>query len=215
MYKHILFDLDGTVIDTLPALVEAANRTLKKFNFKRTPVTLKEAAPYMGHGTPYLVKCCFKNADLDYNPIVKYYISQQLITHPKLAKEYPNTTKALLLLQALDYSFYIATNKPQPVADLIIPHIFGKDLFKCVVGQNDSRAKKPNPEVINIVINKYKLKRSECLYVGDSHIDILTAKNAKIDCCLITHGYDNYEHMDKKDAKYVIKEIEGLFDILS
>ncbi|MCQ2796613.1 MAG: HAD family hydrolase [Bacilli bacterium] len=213
MYKHLIFDLDGTIVDTLPSIIKSINLTLKHF---KAPYqyTIKDGPRLVGWGTPYLVKTAFKDENCDYEKIVKYYLPTQAKVHLKQAKLFPGIKETLATLKKRGYILYIATNKPIEVGPPTINKLYGKDFFKDASYQKLKTPKKPDPYVVNEIIKRNHLKRKECLYIGDSEVDIATAKNAKIDCLLVTFGYGRYKEFDVKKAKFIINKPQELLNYL-
>lgn len=213
MYKHLIFDLDGTIVDTLPCIIDAINYTLKYFK-KPYHYQLKDGPSLIGYGTPYLVKKAFKDENCDLKKIVDVYLPIQLKTHLKSAKAFPGMISTLRELKKRGYHLYIATNKPIEVGPDTIKKIYGNKLFTDACYQTFDTPKKPNPYVINEIIKNNKLKRKECLYIGDGEVDLITAKNAKIDSMLVKYGYGRYGEFNEKKAKFVINNPKELLKYL-
>lgn len=213
-FKHLLFDLDGTILDTLEAITFALNVTTEHFNLG-IKLTKEEVKVNLGRGTPYLIKNCFKNDNLDYdNLLIPFFIEQQLDAHKKYCKLFPNLKDELILLKNQGYKLYVATNKPQKVASFIIPYLYGDNFFEFIQGQDKNIKKKPDPEVINIIVKKFNLNKDECLYIGDSIVDLETAKNANMKSCLVKYGFDDYSKINKSKIIYSINNPKELKDIL-
>jgi len=214
MIKNLIFDLDGTLLDTLPPICKAINITLKHYKLKYV-VSVKECRDYIGYGTPYLLKSAFHNEDRDdYDEAIKYYIKKQLITHKEKVEAFPYLIASLKDLKKKGYKLYIATNKPYEIAELAINKVYGKDFFIDMEAQKNNTPKKPDPYVINAIIKRNKLKRKECIYIGDHECDVQTAINAKIPCLILKHGYG---HLDKpifKKAKKIINSPKEIINYL-
>ena len=134
--------------------------------------------------------------------------------HLKKAKLFPNTLSTLTRLKKRGYKLYIATNKPIEVAKPLINKLYGKHFFKDAIYQKNDLPKKPNPYIVNEIIKRNHLKRKECIYIGDSEVDIITAKRAKIDCILVTYGYGRYQEFDPKKATFYINKPQELLNYL-
>lgn len=214
MIKNLIFDLDGTLLDTLPCICKAANITLKHYNMKHF-VSIKECREYIGYGTSYLLKNCFHNQDRnDYDEIVTYYINKQKLTHKQNVKTFPYLTSALKDLKKKGYKLFIATNKPYQVAELVITKIYGKNFFVDMEAQKTNTPKKPDPYVINQIIKRNKLIRKECIYIGDHECDVRTANNAKIPCLVLLQGYGHYEDPIFKKAKKLLNSPKEIIKYL-
>lgn len=213
MYKHLIFDLDGTVADTLPCIIDAINYTLRYF---KVPYQYqeKDGCNLIGYGTPYLVKKAFKDENCDVDKIVKIYIPIQRDIHIKHVKRFPVLISVLKQLKKRGYKLYIATNKPIEVGVPTIKKLYGSNFFTDEVYQLHKTPKKPDPYVVNQIINHNHLKKNECLYIGDSEVDLITAKNAGIDSMLVKWGYGKYGKFNEKLAKFVIKSPKELLNYL-
>lgn len=213
MYKHLIFDLDGTIVDTLPSIAESINLTLKHFK-KPYHYQVKEVAYFVGYGTPYLVRRAFQNENAPVDKICKVYLPTQLAVHLKKAKLFPKLLATLNTLKKRGYKLYVATNKPIEVGPKTIEKLYGTNYFADAIYQTKNTPKKPDPYVINEIIRRNHLKRKECLYIGDSEVDIITAKRAKIDSMLVKYGYGHYDEFDEKTANFVIKHPQELLKYL-
>lgn len=205
MYRHLIFDLDGTVADTLPSIALALNLTLKHFN-KNFTYTVEETRFFVGHGTPYLIQKAFKNNIDNFDEVFDYYVRTQIKTHLDNATIFPGLKEKLQQLRDSGCTLYIATNKPAEVAPIVINKLYGDGFFKEIVAQKKDMPKKPDPYVINQIIKRYNLKPNECLYIGDSEVDLLSAKNAGIDACLVKYGYGHYDKINEALAKYIVNK---------
>lgn len=213
MYKHLIFDLDGTIVDTLPSIIKSINATLKHFKMPYR-YTCKDGPLLVGYGTPYLIRTAFKDENCDVKKIMSYYVPTQAKIHEKEAVLFPHILETLKTLKKRGYKLYIATNKPIEVGVVTINKLYGKNFFVDAVYQKNDTPKKPDPYVVNEIIKHNHLKRKECIYIGDSEVDILTAKNAKIDCILVTYGYGRYKDFDHKKAKFCINKPQELLNYL-
>ncbi|MCQ2753228.1 MAG: HAD family hydrolase [Bacilli bacterium] len=210
MYKHLIFDLDGTIVDTLPGITEAVNLALKHFR-KSWRWKKKDVYNFVGYGTPYLINCAFKGLPLDLDTVLDYYLPTQAITHQrKDVKIFHGLLKTLNKLKARGYTLYIATNKPVEVGPSVIARLYGENYFKDAVYQTRTMPKKPDPYVINEIIRRNQLDRNECLYIGDSEVDLKAAKNAKIASALVKYGYGQYGKFSEDDAIFKIKHPKEL-----
>jgi len=203
MYKNLIFDIDGTIIDTLPSITSSVNATLKHFN-KNYSYRVDEVYNFVGYGTPYLLKKAFKSEDIDVKEISKFYLPIQLEIHLKNAKIYPDLKEVLTSLRNKGHKLYVATNKPIEIAPKIVENLYGKGFFIDMMCPGLNTPKKPDPYLLNELIKRNNLVKKECLYIGDGEADLLTAKNAGIDCCLVKYGYGQYGKFDESYCKYVI-----------
>lgn len=212
MFKHLIFDLDGTIVDTLPGIAKAINLTLKHFK-KPYQWKIKDVYNFVGYGTPYLLTKAFKGKIANFDEVLDYYLPCQVRTH-RTVKLFPNLLATLNTLKKKGYKFYIATNKPIEVGPSVINRLYGKSYFVDTVYQKKDTPKKPDPYVVNEIIKRNKLKRDECLYIGDGEVDLLTAKKAKIKGALVKYGYGQYGKFSEKDALFIINRPKDLLKYL-
>ena len=92
--------------------------------------------------------------------------------------------------------------------------LYGNDFFTDAIYQKGNLPKKPDPFIVNEIIKRNHLKRKECIYIGDSEVDILTAKASKIDSILVTYGYGKYQEFDPKKATFYINKPQELLNYL-
>ncbi len=214
MIKNLIFDLDGTLLDTLPPISKAINITLKHYKLKYK-VSVKECRDYIGYGTPYLLKSAFHNEDRDdYDEAMKYYIKKQIITHKEKVKAFKDMIPSLKSLKKKGYKLFIATNKPYEIATLAINKVYGNNFFIDMEAQKKDTPKKPDPYVINEIIRRNKLKRKECIYIGDHECDVRTSINAKIPCLILKHGYGHLSDPVFKKAKKIINSPKDIIKYL-
>lgn len=212
MYKAIIFDLDGTLLDTLPDIRVAINEALKKCGYDYE-FSLKEAHALIGDGTDMLVKRALKEKGEDpvafkalkeaYLPLYKEY--QNL--HTKAFNGLPET---LTFLNERGIKLFIASNKPDNLAKIIVSAHYAPGTFVSILGNMDGEPVKPNPILVIRLLEISGLKSSECLYVGDSETDLNTAKNANMDCGIVTWGYGFYKPSLLDEAQFVINKPKQL-----
>ena len=132
----------------------------------------------------------------------------------KTTEPFKGLTDVLISFKESGYKLFIASNKPHYLLTGIIDAKFPNDLFEDWIGQIKGNKLKPDPQILEILIRKYNLDRTKCLYIGDSNIDVKTAINAKMDVCLVTYGYGKYDRELLAEADYVVNSVEELRDLL-
>ena len=194
MIKAVIYDLDGTLIDSLEDIKDAINDALKQANvpFK---YTYEEVKYLIGNGADILIHRALKEFDEPnlfanvksiYMPLYEEY---QL----KHTKPFNGILDMLLSLQKHGLKAYICSNKPDLLAKAIVEHCFGNFAFDGVYGNVSNIPVKPNPYFPNKICDDSRLSKDEVLFCGDSHVDIETAHNAGMKCVLCKWGYDFYE----------------------
>lgn len=206
MKKLIIFDLDGTLIDTLEDLTDSVNHAISRFNF---PIrSLNDIRLAIGNGVSKLVARSIPNAENNplYTKCLKEFISYYKTHSQVKTKPYKGLIEPLKELKSLGYKLAVCTNKDDNIAkELIYMHFPG--IFDFVQGEIAGISKKPNPEMINLIINHFNLENDEVIYIGDTEVDEETATNSLIDYYLVTYGFRTKEELNKKcpNAKTIDK----------
>jgi len=195
----IIFDMDGTLIDSLPSIAYAINLTLKELN--KEPISLDRVKDFIGRGSEILIKRVLADRiDVDsieideeefkkvHNIFLNYY-SQNLNAKTTL---FPNTIETLVELKNR-YKIALVTNKPHQFVGSILENLKIDGYFDYVLGATDNIAKKPAPDMLIESCKHFDIKADNTVMVGDSSNDILAAKSANIDTIAVTYGYSNEE----------------------
>lgn len=189
--KGIIFDLDGTLIDSLEDLTDACNDVLREHGFPEK--TYEEGKKLIGNGIRVLMQRALPE-DRALDAAFVDQVTAQMKTC--YARRYTNKTKAydgirevLTALKERQIPFGICTNKPDEAAGIIVSALFDRDAFIDVVGQRDSRPKKPDPTQTLALAAQMGVAPENCIYAGDSTVDYETAKNAGMLPLLCTWGF--------------------------
>lgn len=216
--KAIFFDLDGTLIDSVPDLAQSVNFMLKKLNreeFSEDIIRL-----WVGNGAQTLVKRALSaNVVLDssldeifcnkaLNIFLEHY-EQNLCNKTKL---YPNVTTALEYLYKNQYNLSIITNKPFKFISPILQTLQIQHYFTHFLGADSLVKKKPDPLPILHLVEILKIDLENCIMIGDSKNDILAANNANIDSIGVSYGYNYDENISKYKPTFVVKDFKELME---
>lgn len=215
-YNYLIFDLDGTLLDTVPELRNNLNLAFGDLNLNAN-FTDDEVMSFLGSGKAVQIKRALKARNYDertyFEPVndalTKYYAENTVA----LTKPFPSVKKTLEMLRNAGYTLFVATNKPHDVALDVVAHFFG-DTFKFIKGDAGDGITKPNEAFLNVFINEHGVKPSEALYIGDSEIDYLTAKNGGIACVLLSYGYDKPFLARKDFDAILIDEFKEILNLL-
>lgn len=214
MNKFIIFDLDGTLLDTLEGITEGLNLTLKELNISKN-YSKEEVKSFIGNGARRLLFLALKREfnESEYSLYLKNYEKTQYIS--PFFKDVLNT---LIDLKNKGYILMINSNKPDEILQKLIKNKFNgleKTLFSDIKGQDSSIKRKPDPTYLNELINKLNLKKENGFYVGDSIVDVLASKNLNIKSIIVSYGYGNQkEIIDNKPSYYIdeFKKVEEIVD---
>lgn len=188
----IIFDLDGTLIDTLSAIAYAFNKVLKSYNYKLYEV--KEYRNFIGNsfiGVYEKIKDD-QNIQVDREIFLEQVRKVYDENYLKETRMYDGIDKVLDYFTNKNKTMVILTNKDQKAAEKHVEQILSKWSFKAIYGNSDKYPRKPHPYVINKLIEEGYKKEDMCL-IGDMYVDKNTAKNAGIRFILCKYGYENKE----------------------
>ncbi len=213
MYKAVIFDLDGTLLDSLNDILAVLNRTLDKFGLPQ--ITRGQAQSYIGNGARELVRLAIGNENADrLDEILAYYKSEYAKSDNKLASLYEGEEEVLYALKERGVKIAILTNKPHAAAMRANGIFFEKFGFDLILGQTDGIALKPASDAVYKIIDELRVKREECLFVGDGETDVATAKNAGMDCVSVLWGYRTEEQLKAAGASVFAEHFAQLEKII-
>ena len=179
MIKACIFDLDGTLADTLESMAYVANEIMKKFGLKEMPVD--NFRYYCGEGAHMLMTRCLKDAGdpqllhlEEGEKIYRDMFAENPMYHVTHYEGMPETIKAL---KEKNIRLAVCSNKPHPAAVKVIRIMFGED-FDLVLGQSDAVRRKPAPDGPLKIAEEFEVSPEECMYIGDTATDMKTGKAA-------------------------------------
>ena len=195
--KAVIFDLDGTLLNTLGDLTDSVNHILETYKFPTK--SEREVRSYLGNGARELVRLALplavSESELDkYLEEYKAYYN----AHSKIkTKPYDGVIELLSHLRECGVMTAVVSNKPDPAVGILCKEYFG-ELLDISLGDRADIERKPSAEPVRYVINK--LKCDKAIYVGDSEVDVQTAKNADIPCVSLTWGFRDKDVLEECGA---------------
>ena len=209
MYKAILFDLDGTLLDTSRDINAVLNDALSHFGLVK--ISLSDTLRYVGNGARELVRRAIgvENAGrLD--EINDYYVAEFDKCDNERATIYEGEAHALRAFKDKGIKLGILSNKPQAAAEHVYELFFKEYSFDFVQGQKEGFGLKPSPEGVYAALSALKVKKEECLFVGDGETDVKTAENAGVDGVSVLWGFRTRAQLEAAGAKRFVESFNEL-----
>jgi len=208
-YQLIIFDLDGTIIDTLDDLADSTNVALQMHGF---PVrTREEIRAFVGNGILNLIQRAVpvgtserkvKEVLADFK---KYYGEHCA----DKTKPYEGVVELILQLRASGFKTAVVSNKADFAVQELCEQYFPK-MFDYVVGEREGVRKKPSPDSVNEVLRQLEMEKTQAVYVGDSEVDVETAKNAQMNHVIVEWGFRDREYLIECGAKILVTTMQEL-----
>ena len=191
--KLIIFDLDGTLVDSQTDILIANNLTLQKFGYKT--ISYHKVKSIIGQGImgniiKSLAMQKVKASNQEKQDMYDYFFSYYKKNVYVKSKPYPGIKNLLNKLQK-NYKLAVCSDKLEKLTKIVLQKSDLKKYFDFVAGGDTFKFKKPHPSVLNNVVKKFKINKKDALFVGDSEHDYHAAQNSKIDFCLKQGGYTN------------------------
>ena len=212
--KIIAFDLDGTIIDSAPDLTSALNYVLNLFNLEN--IDEKEVRSLIGNGAEALINEAFKKKGKNIENMIELknvFLDKYKICFKDKTKLYPDAEKVIKRFYKSGYTLILVSNKPEFYCRELLTHFKIMKYFSSVSGGDTFSYRKPDPRHLFETINKTGISNHNTIFIGDSIYDYECAKNAKLPCILLSHGYSNI-NINKLNAYKVIPNFSLLFEII-
>lgn len=214
--KLMIFDLDGTVLDTITTIAHFCNTALSKYNLKTFPVDRYKI--FAGEGARSLTKKILdaQNAytkDL-HNKLFDFYMESYDKNPTHLTTIFGGLYETLEKIKALGIKIAIVSNKPHFATVSVTEKLYGEGFFDLIFGQRENVPLKPDPQAVLEVIDYFKVKKEECLYIGDTCTDMQTGKNAGVYTIGVLWGFRDFKELSENGADIIIKKTEALYDIV-
>lgn len=215
MYTTIIFDLDGTLLDTLQDLTDATNYALRQYAFPEH--SLEGVRSFVGNGVRKLIERAVpagvsaERVEEVFATFMAYYSEHCL----DRTVPYRGIPEALESLRAAGFRMAVVSNK----ADAVVKHLceqFFPGVIEVAEGENEAAGigKKPAPDMVNLAVKELGVALDSCIYVGDSDVDVLTARNAGMPCLSVTWGFRDEAFLREQGATRFVHSPEELSEFM-
>ncbi len=213
----IIFDLDGTLLNTIADLGEACNNALRKHGFAEHEA--EEYPHLVGNGVNKLIERALPEGHKDMSTVLRLretFVEYYDLHNCDQTKPYDGIHELLNRLKSDGYKLAVASNKYQSAAQKIVEHYFGTEMFDVIFGERDNCPRKPNPQVVEDI--KHKLgftTQTRLYYVGDSDVDMQTAHNAGAPAIGCTWGFCSRQQLLAANPDFLIDHPQELIPIIT
>lgn len=214
--KAVIFDLDGTLLDTIDDLADSANQILGEAGF-----SLFDRDKYfyfVGNGARTLIERILPEGKRDDRQVEAFLDRFSTVYGARQfdkTKPYAGIEEMLLKLGELRLPIAILSNKPEKFVRQIAGHYFKEGLFAVIAGQKDDVPHKPAPDGALAIAGQLNLSPETCFFVGDTSVDMETAKNAGMTAVGVSWGFRTVDELRKHGADYIIDSPDQLFALLN
>ncbi len=215
MKQLVIFDLDGTLLDTISDLGAATNYALRSFGYPEH--NLSSYTKFVGNGITRLIERSLPEDDKTPETVAKvlekfteYYNEHKT----DLTKPYPGIPELLKELESMGLKLAVASNKYQAAVVSLIRHYFPDINWCAVEGQKEGVPTKPDPSIVFEILAKCPTRESKVLYVGDSGVDMETARRACVDSCGVSWGFRSVKELRDHHADNIVNTPDEIITVV-
>ena len=205
--RLIIYDLDGTLVDTREDITSSVQHMLKEMG--AAPMAPQEIQRYVGRGLHHLVASALKSRkrqDIQRGAeIYRDYYAQHMMDHSRL---YEGALDLLKFFE--DRKQAVITNKPNPFTEDLLGLLGVSQYFTAIVAGDSEFPKKPDPSALRAILKREKIKAAEALFIGDSVIDIETARNAGVEIAVVLHGFSGEDELKSASPDLIARDFGEL-----
>jgi phosphoglycolate phosphatase len=213
-FNTVLFDLDGTLLDTLGDLADSVNYVLSRFCFEKR--TDDEVKSFIGNGIPTLLRRALPpDADTEIcDKALEYFIQYYNKNMTNRTRPYEGIEEMLRTLKGAGFKIGVVSNKKDFAVKELCSYFFG-GLIDSALGSTAEDTRKPSPKMVFDTLEVLKSDKESTVYVGDSDTDIQTAKNAGVDMICVGWGYRSIEFLKENGAGKIAADPWELLTLLT
>ncbi len=213
MIKGIIFDMDGTILNTIEDIMDSVNYAMKICNLPLK--TLQEVKDGVGRGAINLIEDVVpaNTSTKDIHKIYEIYQKHYDQNSNNKTGPYPGILDLLKTLKEQNYQLAVVSNKHRYLVEELNKNVFG-GFFEVSMGEIKGIPIKPAPDMIFMTLDQMNLKPDEVLFIGDSDVDMITATNANIKSVGVTWGFRSKEVLIKHKAAFIIDQADQLLNVI-
>ena len=212
-YKLAIFDMDGTILNTLEDLADTTNYALRINGFQER--TLEEVKQFVGNGIRRLLERALPQGVTEetIGKVQKDFSAYYKIHCADKTRPYDGIPELLRKLRKGGCKTAVVSNKADfGVQELCLQYFDG--MFDAAVGEREGIKRKPAPDSVNEVMRYLQISREDAVYIGDSEVDIQTAENAEMDSIIVEWGFRDRPFLEEKGARVFVKNPEEIAELI-
>lgn len=213
--KAVIFDLDGTLADTIDAIAEAVNLTLDYFGYPKK--TISEVRAAVGNGARMIIRRTlpaeFYDDEETVSRVLEKYDEMYALTYSHSDEMYDGMREAIVSLYRSGKKIAVFSNKQDAYVKGLCDIYFPDGTISMALGQTDLPVK-PDAAGLRVIMDELHVSAEDCVFVGDSGVDLATAKNADMDCICVSWGFVGKEGLEAKGAEHIIDHPSELTDLI-
>lgn len=214
-FSAVIFDLDGTLADSLHDIADAMNQTLTHFNYPIYPY--EDYKYFVGNGLRNLVTQCLpegKNSEKEIDEALSVMMKNYGENYVSKTKLYPGISELLDELTARGYKMAVLSNKADELTQRICEVLLSKWKFEMILGANDMYPRKPAPDAALFIAKKMGISSWKFLYLGDTNVDMKTADAAGMYAVGVTWGFRTRKELEENGARVIIDQPADLLKVI-
>lgn len=214
-YTTVVFDLDGTLLDTLEDLMDAANYALKQHGY---PIrTLPEIRAFVGNGAANLIRRALPDdtdTDADFENVLSTFRAYYGAHCEDKTRAYDGIPELIRQLSRAGCKLAIVSNKPdRAVKDLT--RAYFQEYVHTAIGEKEGIRRKPAPDMVENALEKLQSSKKETVYIGDSDVDIRTAANSGLECISVSWGFRDADFLRENGATIIADTPQEVYEIIT
>ena len=212
-YQAIIFDLDGTLLDTLQDLADSTNFALETMGFPKR--TIAEIRSFVGNGVAQLIKKAVPNGTSEdiIQKTLSVFKEHYAVHCEDMTRPYDGIIFLLDMLLKNGCQIAVVSNKIESAVQQLCEKYFGGRISVCI-GDREGMARKPAPDSVFSALHRLNVQAKDAVYIGDSEVDIQTAKNAEMDMIGVTWGFRDQADLKEQGARVFADSAESLAELL-
>ncbi len=210
--KLAIFDLDGTLVDSIDDLVLSANETRKLYNLP--PLSKEKVSSFVGDGLNLFVERLFQDSEVELNEAILKFKERYFLHLTDNTRFYRGIIECITTLKDKGYIVGILSNKTEKLSKLVVKQLGAESLFEFVYGGDSFPEKKPSPYPILEIMKKFKGEKSISYMIGDSCNDIISGNKAGVKTIAVTYGFNGTAHLKNCKADFTANSPEKICDFI-